>query len=204
MTGDDSVKPVLEKAVALIVGCQSPRGGWRYQPNPHAGSDISVTIMQVMALRAAKNSGLHVPDSTLQNAIKYIKSLYHSQSGGFCYESPGGPPGFARSAAGICVLQLAGQYDAQEIPKAVKYLKAHRQEGSHFWYGHYYANHAMNQVGGKEWEDWYAIERDMLLSKQGKDGSWSGFRTEAGPAYETAIAVIILSVPANYLPIFEH
>ena len=62
----------------------------------------------------------------------------------------------------------------------------------------------MNKVGGKEWEDWYAIERDMLLSKQGKDGSWSGFRTEAGPAYETAIAVIILSVPANYLPIFEH
>ena len=57
MTGDDSVKPVLEKAVELIVGCQSKdkqsgqEGGWRYQPNPQAGADISVTIMQVMALR---------------------------------------------------------------------------------------------------------------------------------------------------------
>jgi squalene cyclase len=204
MTGDDAIRPILEKAVNLIVRCQSPRGGWRYQPNPHGGSDISITIMQVMALRAAKNSGLFVPDITMQNALKYIKSLYHPDSGGFSYEHPNGAPGFARTAAGICILQLTGQYDAKEIPKIVDYLKKHRNEGQYFWYGHYYAAHGLNQVGGKEWEDWYRKMRDLLLSKQAGDGSWTGFHNEVGPVYQTAIAAIILSVPANYLPIFER
>ncbi len=57
MTGDDEIKPVLKKAVDLIIRCQNHEGGWRYEPAP-TGADISVTIMQVMALRAAKNSGL--------------------------------------------------------------------------------------------------------------------------------------------------
>src|SRR5262249_13157356 len=81
MTGDDEIKPVLKKAVDLVVKCQSPEGGWRYEPNP-SGADISVTIMQVMALRAAKNSGLHVPDKTLENAIGYIEKCYDDYSGG--------------------------------------------------------------------------------------------------------------------------
>ena len=29
-------------------------------------------------------------------------------------------------------------------------------------------------------------------------------RREVGPVYQTTIAVIILSVPANYLPIFQR
>src|SRR5207245_4574743 len=40
MTGDDELKPVVKKAVELIVGCQSNEGGWRYNPEPY-GSDIS-------------------------------------------------------------------------------------------------------------------------------------------------------------------
>src|SRR5438105_6930276 len=53
---DFSLKPKLkegvERAVNLIMGAQAPNGGWRYEPRP-SGADISVTIMQVMALRAA-------------------------------------------------------------------------------------------------------------------------------------------------------
>src|SRR5262245_43267150 len=60
-TGDEEIRPVLKKAVDLIVRSQNPQGGWRYEPAP-TGADISVTIMQVMALRAAKNAGLHVKD----------------------------------------------------------------------------------------------------------------------------------------------
>jgi len=33
MTGDDDIKPVLTKAVELIVRCQNPEGGWRYDRN---------------------------------------------------------------------------------------------------------------------------------------------------------------------------
>ena len=60
MTGDKEVRDVLKKAIDLIIRTQSREGGWRYDPNPDAGADISVTIMQVMALRGAKDGGIQV------------------------------------------------------------------------------------------------------------------------------------------------
>jgi prenyltransferase beta subunit len=203
MTSDKDIKPVLTKAVNLIVGSQNFEGGWRYEPRP-TGADISVTIMQVMALRAAKNSGLHVKDETMRRAIAYIKRCYNRQVGGFSY-MPGQPPGFARTAAGVCVLQLTGEYKATEIPNALTFMKQRANERYHFWYGHYYASHAMHQVGGKEWQDWYNRICDTFLPMQGGDGSWSTRdRFEVGPVYQTSIAVIILSVPMNYMPIFQR
>ncbi len=206
MTGDDEIKPVLTKAVDLIVRCQSQEGGWRYEPTPY-GADISVTIMQVMALRAAKNGGLHVPDDALKKAIRYINKCYDPRSGGYTYQPGARGPGFARTAAGVCVLQLSGEYNSEQIPKAVKYLKDNSESRTHFWYGHYYAAHAMHQVGGKEWEDWYGTMTKLLLNKQSADGSWSGRDLDSsspGPVYQTAIAVVILSVPTHYLPIFQR
>ena len=117
-TNDDELKPVVQKAVDLIIKSQNPQGGWRYEPAP-TGADISVTIMQVMALRAGKNAGLHVPDTTLKKAIAYIHSCQNKASGGFAYQ-PGGPPGFARTAAGACVLILAGEYNDKDIPPAIE------------------------------------------------------------------------------------
>lgn len=203
-TGDDSIKPTLEKAINLIIKSQHATGGWRYEPAP-TGHDISVTIMQVMALRAAKNAGLHVPDTTLKKAIAYIKSCYNSRLGGFSYQPGGGQPGFARTAAGVCVLYLTGEYQAAEIGKAVEYLKKTTETGAHFWYGHYYAAHAMHQAGGKDWEEYYGRMVKHLLPRQETDGSWGRqVRHEVGPVYQTSIAVIVLSVPAHYLPIFQR
>src|SRR5262245_45244093 len=172
MTGDDEVKTVVKKATELIVKCQSNEGGWRYEPVPY-GSDISVTIMQVMALRAAKNSGLHVPDETLKKAIAYIERCYDPSSGGFRYQPNSRGPGFARTAAGACVLQLTGQYDAKQIPKALEFLEKNFDSREHFWYGHYYAAHAMHTAGGQEWADWYAKLVKTMLPMQADDGSFS-------------------------------
>ncbi|MGF1580994.1 MAG: prenyltransferase/squalene oxidase repeat-containing protein [Gemmataceae bacterium] len=204
-TGDKQVKPVVQKAVDLIVRSQYRDGGWRYEPRP-SGSDISVTIMQVMALRAARNGGLHVPDKTLTKAINYIKSCYDKRSGGFTYQPRNRAPGFARTAAGTCVLYLTGKYDAKEIKRAVGYMqKNYGRRRSHYWYGLYYAAHAMHQVGGKEWDAWYRKMTQELLPKQSNNGSWSRLEgTRVGPVYQTSIAVIILSVPAHYLPIFQR
>lgn len=207
MTGELDVKPVLQRAVELIIRSQSTEGGWRYDPHPH-GADISVTIMQVMALRAAKNSGLHVPDRTLDRAIEYIKRCYDPRTGGYRYQPNQQEIGFARTAAGICVLQLSGKFDAEEIPKALTWLKIQgRGRVEYFWYGLYYAAHAMHQVGGKEWAEWYSRTRDFLLIRQSTNGSWSSQELDnrtAGPVYQTAIAVLVLSVPMQYLPIFQR
>ena len=209
MSGDDDVKKALKKAVDLIVKSQCKdngvnHGGWRYEPVP-SGADISVTIMQVMALRGAKDSGIHVPDETMKRALSYINSCYDPGTGGYTYQPGNKSPGFARTAAGICVLKLCGEYD-KKIDQSISFLKrAMDTPREHFWYGHYYACHAMHQVGGKDWADYYKLIKKKFLEMQSADGSWSRRdQQSAGPVYQTSIAIIALSVPANYLPIFQR
>lgn len=203
MTGDEDVKKITKRAIELIIKTQNNEGGWRYDPSP-TGADISVTIMQVMALRGAKDAGIHVPDKVMNDAIKYVNKCRDARTGGYRYQTFGGAAGYARTAAGVCVLQLCGQYDADEIKAAVEYMEKTGDDRAHYWYGHYYACHAMNQVGGELWEKYYKRMRDQLLRTQQASGAWSDGREAAyGPAYQTSIAVLILSVPTHYLPIYQ-
>jgi hypothetical protein len=54
------IREKLTNAIRLIIDTQNREGGWRYQPVPN-DADISVTICQINALRAARNAGLYVP-----------------------------------------------------------------------------------------------------------------------------------------------
>lgn len=204
MTGDAEVKKVLKKAIDLIIRSQNHEGGWRYEPAP-TGADISVTIMQVMALRGAKDSGLHVPDRTINEAVKYINRCFDRRAGGYKYQPYSAGAGYARTAAGVCVLHLSGEYDAEDIKKAVAYLESMREDRQHFWYGHYYAAHALNQIGGEVWEAYYERMKRYLLTTQKADGQWYDAKYEGnyGPIYHTSIGVLILSVPTHYLPIYQ-
>ena len=49
------VGPQLRRAVELIIRVQNTQGGWRYRPAP-MDADLSVTVCQIMALRAARNA----------------------------------------------------------------------------------------------------------------------------------------------------
>lgn len=204
MTGDDEVKKVMKKSINLIVKTQNSEGGWRYEPQP-TGADISVTIMMVMALRGAKDSGIDVPKETMDKALEYIKSCHDPRTGGYRYQPGGGPAGYARTAAGVCVQQLCGKYDEKEKEGALDFMDKVQDDRGHYWYGHYYAAHAMHQVGGKKWEDYYSRMKKNLLAIQEASGRWKDTReSSVGPAYQTAIAVLILSVPTDYLPIYQR
>src|SRR5947209_8042835 len=50
------LRGTLHRAVELIINSQNSEGGWRYRPI-RADADLSVTICQIMALRAARNAG---------------------------------------------------------------------------------------------------------------------------------------------------
>ncbi|MGA1608963.1 MAG: hypothetical protein ACO4CT_18395, partial [Planctomycetota bacterium] len=63
MGGSDPVRAGLERAVHLIVDCQNSQGGWRYNPFTQE-ADMSVTVCQLQALRAARNIGIRVPKQT--------------------------------------------------------------------------------------------------------------------------------------------
>ncbi|HEX3357735.1 MAG TPA: prenyltransferase/squalene oxidase repeat-containing protein [Tepidisphaeraceae bacterium] len=209
MTGDDRVKEKLQKAVRLIEHTQNNEGGWRYMPVPY-DADISVTICQVMALRAARDAGIKVEKDVVDKAIKYVISC-QNPDGGFSYQSPrsggGSQSGFARSAAGVSALYYAGVFDGDNIVRGLKYLVPFNpsqggqdiQMEGHYYYGNYYAVQAMFLAGGDYWAKWYPSIRDQLINKQDNDGSWQG---DASKDYATAMALIILQMPNRYLPVF--
>ena len=70
MTLDVMVREKLAKAVQLIVTSQNDEGGWRYEPTSE-DADLSVTICQVMALRAARNAGIYVPKAVVDRYNGY-------------------------------------------------------------------------------------------------------------------------------------
>lgn len=208
MTQRPDVREKLAKAVELIVNTQNSEGGWRYYPQ-RRDADISATICQIMALRAARNAGLHVPAETIDRCVAYVKRS-QNPDGGFTYMSGMGANGvsaFPRSAAGVVALYSAGIYEGPEIDKGLAYLMQSLPRGgdqnreSHYFYGHYYAVQAMWHKGGEHWQKWYPAIRDELIDRQKSDGSWID---SICPEYGASMACIVLQMPNNYLPIFQR
>ncbi|HSG73307.1 MAG TPA: prenyltransferase/squalene oxidase repeat-containing protein [Planctomycetaceae bacterium] len=209
MTKRGDLRSVLDRAVKLIIASQNKEGGWRYDPKP-VDADISVTVCQVMALRAARNAGFFVSKKTIDDAVEYIRKSQNSD-GGFRYQMGRQPESaFARSAAAIVGLQSAGIYEGPEIERGINYIKRFQPSPKglqpyqidHYYYGHYYAVQAMWHVGGEDWAAWYEAIRDQVLSAQHKlTGGWQD-RTIC-PEYSSAMACLILETPYGFLPIFQ-
>ena len=218
----DRIRGALGRAVQLIINSQNLEGGWRYRPF-REDADISVTICQIMALRAARNAGFAVPSDVAKRCTNYVEKCQDlTGDGGFRYQrQPNGPTGFARTAAGLVALYSAGTYKGQAVDKGLNYLMKRYKPGvpngnnqwqrqefqMHYYYGHYYAVQAMWIAGGDYWAEWFPAIRDDLLNNPDRqaDGSWYDRRAFPHcPHYCTAMACIILQVPNNYLPIFQR
>lgn len=207
MTADDKVRVVLKSAVQLIVNSQNKEGGWRYDPDGR-DADISVTVCQIMALRAARNSGIAVPKQTIDRCVEYVRRS-QNVDGGFRYQSMQSPKSaFPRSAAAVVALYSAGIYEGPELDRGLQYLQRAIPDGDllryepHYYYGHYYAVQAMWHAGGKFWFSWYPSIRDELVTRQLPDGSWPD--SLVNNEYGTAMACLVLQMPNNYLPIFQR
>lgn len=206
------LRDLLERAVSITLQSQNRDGGWRYLPRV-SDADVSVTVAQLMALRAAKNAGIFVPKETIDRAVKYIRGC-QLPDGGFRYilGVDAGGSGFARSAAAIVGLYSAGIYDDPSIRRGLRYLQQFTptirgnrdpRVERYYFYGHYYAALAMWTAGAAYWSDWFSAIRDDLLARcrTTPGGIWQDFGH--GMAYATAMACIILQLPNNYLPILQ-
>jgi hypothetical protein len=217
MDPDPELENRLRAAVTLIEKTQSPRGGWRYSPSPD-NQDLSVTVMQIVALRAANNAEIPVSQKVIDNAIAYVKSCNYP-AGGYGYEGPG--QGGPTSAAGVLSLQLLGKPNDPGIPKTMDYLKSFlratpkEQWENHglgyFYYFHYYAMQAHYQYGGTHWNNWHPMIRDALLLKQNADGSWDvpagsseAAHTDPNKVYPTAMACLVLDIYLHFLPAYKR
>lgn len=216
MSPEPRLRRALEAALELTYRSQNDQGGWRYQPAP-VDADISVSITQIMAIRAAYNVGIggERAQRVIAKAMTYVRSLV-TVHGTFMYRHGSGvggkgPSWVPRTAAGTMSILGSGINDLNDpvLGPAMKFLREsfadHLQGNSHhYWYGQYYTSQAMfHSPDDKDWDSYWALARPTLLEFQGDDGLWLK-SSNYGPAYSSAIALIILQIPNNYLPIFQH
>jgi hypothetical protein len=216
MDPDPELEEKLRKAVDLIIRIQSPGGGWNYAPSPGDG-DLSVTVMQVVALRAANNAEIPVPKAVIDKAIGYVRARANPNGPGFGYNAPGaGTP--QTSAAGTLSLQLLGEYDDPRVARTLDDLSNIKIEWNnsgpgYFYYFHYYAIQAFYQAGGKHWNAWHPRIRELLLEKQNADGSWDVApgtaeanvgEIDPNKVYWTAMASLVLDIYMHYLPAYQR
>jgi hypothetical protein len=217
MAATERAKTTLERAVNLIVDCQNEHGGWRYNPFDRE-TDLSVTVCQLQALRAARNIGIRVPPATIERAITYVRRsrvgngyarglFYYKIHGRGAYDKP---QEYAINAAALTALASAGIHDDDLADPVLTFLDReygqladYRADHYYYWYGNYYAAQAFYQHGGPRCRAFFArLAQDLLASQQG-DGRW---RNRVGPGDElaTAVACILLQMPKQYLPIFQR
>ncbi|MBL9076538.1 MAG: terpene cyclase/mutase family protein [Planctomycetes bacterium] len=226
MVDRPDVKQVLQRSVDLIVDSQNAEGGWRYRPFARE-SDMSITVCQVLALRSARNVGIHVPVSTIRNAQDYVyRSAVRSNDRSFAFRGHAGfgddggsfryqnrentRATFPLTAAGVTTLYAAGEYDNPVIRDALDYMdrrvasfSSDWQGHYFFYYGHYYAVQAYYITGDPKWTKYFRLIKSILLQQQRRDGSWP-CRVGPGDAFGTAVATLILQIPLQYLPIFQR
>ncbi len=207
MSKRKDVKEKLRRAVDLIVSAQNKEGGWRYQPIP-VDADLSVTVSTVQALRAARNVGLVIPMDTIEKALKYVKGC--ARRNGFQYQlttdySFNDPRiSYALTACGVVALMSAGVYDSREVRDGLRSLESMRTSlrwgKYHYFYGHYYGAQAMYLAGPHYWETYYPLVRREIINGQRADGAW---QDDVGMTYATAMAIVVLQMPCEVLPIFQ-
>ena len=195
------VRIALDKSIGLILRAQViPKnnfddGGWRYRLDS-TDSDLSVSVWQIAALKAASETGIAVPQESLQRAAAYIRRCEHPR-GGFGYQ-PGGHPNQSRAAAGILALRLCGLPDDPAAVRARQWLAQNPLQWTSDYF--YYAAHHCAHAGT-------AFDEKLLLEKQNFDGSWpappaSRDELRAGPLYTTSMAILALTAQWDYLPVY--
>lgn len=218
MSPDPRVQNALASAIDLIHRAQNAEGGWRYMPAP-VDADISVTICQVMAIRAANNVGIGGArnQAVMEKARAYVRRCANTD-GSFNYMAGSGggwgtdgPEGVPRAAAGSMCLIGAGIYDTADpvLGPSLRFLNKHvfdhlKGRGDWYWYGQYYAAQALfHSPDPEDWNRYWVAAWPAITALQNDDGTWTQPESY-GAAYGTAMALIVLQIPNNYLPIFQR
>jgi hypothetical protein len=134
MSRRPDVRAKLESAVEFTIKCQNDTGGWRYVPFT-VDSDMSVTVCQMVALRAARNVGIRVPQMTIDRALSYVirSAITEEGAGGrgadtgaFYYQPENtqfNRSSFSLAAAGLTTLFQAGLYDDASLASYIERRK---------------------------------------------------------------------------------
>jgi hypothetical protein len=194
MSGDESLRPPLDRAVRYLEKTQNPGWSWRYNfrgEDQREGmrNDTSVTAWVVMALKTAKECNITVSEKSFDGAKKWLDYAYTEPTkfrpATYAYIKPNaktsmylyGRP-YCSTACGMLARQFMEQSNdmtpcAETLREALPDWKGVRN--MYYWY---YGSMAMFQVGGDYWEEWNDAIRPAMVESQNKRsrdcryGSW--------------------------------
>lgn len=197
---DSRLGPALEQAVRLILNSQArnPAGAWRYTPESQ-DADTTVSGAQMVALFAARNAGIAVPEEAVQKGLKFFQNC-QTPDGGFGYIQNSGPNA-ARTAIGCLTMALAKEKNSPAFQSAFNFLQKAPPESNYQHYYLYYASQAFFHASPEAWSGWNRKNIKGLGSSQNADGSWDG---QFGRTFTTAASLLSLALNYRFLPIYER
>lgn len=202
MVDNPKIAPALKKSVDLILSAQKRNrsGAWRYTPDS-TDADTTVSGCQLVALFAARNAGVPVPDEALRKGLAYMARC-RGDDGGYGYTSAGGPKP-TLTAIGIVCLSLAKEKEGKGFQSSLEYLKKHlNYRDRHYpYYFEYYMSQALYHADQDAWNEWNARNIRYLATLQARDGSWPGNK---GESFNTAGSLLSLALNFGFLPIYER
>jgi hypothetical protein len=206
------IAALLPESISVIERSQTSEGGWFYFPTAGLEHENSVTVVQLQALRAARNCGVKVNASVVSRAVEYIRRC-QSEDGSFRYGlDPTSKSSLALTAAGLATLQNAGRYEGAEVERAVREMWAEimeRERGAEradSGFPHYerlYVALALwTHADRRLFDRWFEFERAHVLKEQRSDGSWQD--EQFGNCLATSMNCLFLSINDGLLPLFER
>ncbi len=202
MVNDERIGPALKKAVDLISAAQAqnPLGAWRYSPDAK-DADSTVSGAATVALVAAANAGIEVPEDAFPKARKYFK-FCQDGSGRVGYSGPGGGSNALTAIGTLCYALTQGKEDPS-YKRMCSCLEdmPFEDAGGYKFYGLYYRSQAAFHVGPQEWAKFNAENIAARKADQTDDGLWVG---DGGPAFATSAALLSLALNYRFLPIYER
>lgn len=202
MVDNPKIAPALKKAVDLILSAQKRNGSnaWRYTPDSR-DADTTVSGCQIVALFAARNAGIGVPDDVLKKGLEYMSRNRSVSDGGYGYTSAGGSKPTLTAIGSLCQ-SLAKDKTVKGYQESVGYLKKNLDYRDRYYpyYYEYYMSQALFHADEAVWKDWNARNIRYLSTLQSRDGSWPG---NQGASFNTAGALLSLALNYRFLPIYE-
>jgi hypothetical protein len=176
-------------------------GAWRYTPDS-IDADTTVSGACLVALFAAANAGIKVPDESIKKALDFFRSS-QCPDGGIGYVGPDNS-NMIRTGIGALAFALAKEKKTAPYLKTMDYLSSRAAEennNNYLFYGLYYLSQASFHSNNADWNKWNLSNIKFLTEAQNQDGSW---QSELGAEFSTGAALLSLALNYRYLPIYER